>query len=36
MDDDPTFDPQLDETVNILVDYSSLIPEKNALVNKGQ
>lgn len=34
LEDDPTVDPQLDEAVNILVDYASLLAEKNALVNK--
>ncbi len=36
LDDDPTIDPQLDETLNILVDYASLLTEKNALANKGE
>jgi carboxyl-terminal processing protease len=34
LDEDPTVDPHLDETVNILVDYAALLTDKNALANK--
>lgn len=34
LDEDSSVDPQLDETVNILVDYAALLTDKNALANK--